>query len=78
MNNFPWLLALLWLVCGILTYGLCLGYWQRTYALVAPDYRMVDVGVAVFFGLLGPAGLLFVVIMTSVHGGLRGFLWWPK
>lgn len=53
-----------WIVCGVLTYGITFAYFQKKYPIIARESYREDMGIAVFYGLLGPIGL-FVILVSS-------------
>lgn len=61
------MIGLIWIICGILSYGITFGYFQNKYPRMAEKRWVEDFRFAVFFGILGPIGL-------SVSFPLSGFV----
>ncbi len=59
-----------WIACGILTYGIAFGYFQRKFALIADETIMADRIFAAVFGLCGPVGLVTSYFLSGFakHG----------
>jgi len=58
------LFMVIWTICGVLTYGITLAYFQRNYPEIAKEDYREDVGFSVLFGIVGPIGL-FVSLWGS-------------
>lgn len=53
------LFVIFWLSCAVLHAGLCLGYLQKRFTLIAEGYYTEDLSLAWFLGLLaGPLALM--------------------
>ena len=52
------LVLIIWLICGILTYGITFAYMQEEYPLVAEIGYEADRNFAILLGICGPIGLL--------------------
>lgn len=59
-----------WASCGVLAYGMSLAFWQRKFVLIAPSQRFGDVAISICGGILGPIGLLSMIIMGGFSHGL--------
>lgn len=70
-----WLAALVvWLVCGVLVYGMAFAQCQRTCASFPPitaEDVAADRKVALFAGLCGPIALAFALYIGGVKYGLK-------
>ena len=66
--------AILWCLCGVLTYGLVLAHYQRKYHRIAYQYVADDVRYALMMGVMGPFGLATYLIST-IGEPFRGFMW---
>ncbi len=71
-----------YLICGVLAYGLSLGYFQREFPDLAKQFAMEDVCFAFILGFLcGPIGLTVALWHNRDETGRwlgHGFLFWPK
>lgn len=67
------LLGVVWAVCGILAYGLTLGYFQREFVVLGEKTRAGNVVLALLMFLIGPIGL--IVAFLSSGFGHHGFRW---
>lgn len=65
-------LAIVWVLCGVLAYGLNLAYFQRRFELLAEERHSIDVINSVLTGIMGPIGLLSTLL---VCGFKYGFMW---
>ncbi len=66
-----------WLICSILSYGMELAYYQRSYALIAKENYSSDVATSFVVSLFGPVSLVtnfFWIKYGSIHGW-QGFQW---
>jgi len=52
------LIAVVWVVIGVFTYGAVFGHWQNKYPDIAEEWYGRDMAIAIGYGLLGPIGLL--------------------
>jgi hypothetical protein len=59
------LIILGWLICGILTYGISLAYFQRTFPTIAQEMVREDMGISCIFGLFGPLGLVILFFFSG-------------
>lgn len=66
------LVALAWIACGTLTFGIVMAYsWHKWPVLRSESQWMEDKGVALFFALTGPLGLGVTFLMSGLaHYGL--------
>ena len=55
----------IWIISGILTYGISLAYMQREYPSIAEEMYLEDVVFAMFFSILGPMSLLISFILSN-------------
>lgn len=51
-------IILLWMVCGVIGFGLCLGYFQGRWPQFAWRGRVSHVGLSMFVSLSGPVGMI--------------------
>lgn len=74
MNNIIsiglWLLLLIWIVSGILSYGYLLAWYQKRWPLLAHRGYREDVSLCLLYGLFGPISLLMVWITRAYRYGL--------
>ena len=68
-------LLLAWIPCGVLAYGLTLGFFQNRFASIAYKKRTADQVLAATYAILGPIGL-FVAALGSRFGAY-GLRWRP-
>ncbi len=68
-------LAVGWIVCGVLGYGLDFGYFQKRFPTIADKHYKTDLWSAVFLGVTGPFGLIVIVLVATLNRGLAGFKW---
>jgi hypothetical protein len=63
-------LIAIWILCGVLAYGICFAYAQREWPALAEVWRREDIGASFYAALCGPLGLLAVLITTGFakHG----------
>lgn len=61
----------IWIVCGVLAYGITLGYYQRKWKSIADETYYQDVGLSLFMFLLGPIGLLSQLLYCGTEYGLK-------
>ena len=57
-------IAVVWVICGVLAYGLVLVSFQVSFPQFAYKYRRSHRGVAAWFALTGPIGLMAVLALT--------------
>lgn len=72
MTTFQIICVVVWIGCGILTYGLLFGYMQRQFSTLAERDYWFDRWFSAALALTGPFGL-FVTIMTGSF--MQGFKW---
>jgi hypothetical protein len=65
--------VIVWIICGILAYGLTLGYFQREYPVIADADYAGDAGRALVFGCAGPLGLMIALPCSGF--GRHGLMW---
>ena len=70
MTEFIILLSIIWIICGILTYGGYIAYFQGYYPTLAKEDCQKDKRWALFFAICGPIGLFAGWV---VHGYKHGF-----
>lgn len=60
----------LWLVCGVFTAGITVGYFQARYSRFAQEGYREDLAFGCLLGLLGPLGLFMVFFFSGFceHG----------
>ena len=59
-----------WVICGVLAYGILLGHAVGEYP--EQRYRRGDIGMAAYFGFLGPIGLLAALFCSGfIQYGFR-------
>ena len=68
-------LVLGWIGCGVLSYGLHFGYFQRRFPDLAEGDYKVDLFMSIACGVFGPIGLLAIIYVASANRGLAGFKW---
>lgn len=70
-----WLISItvvVWVTCGILAYGFCLGYFDGEFPQFSYKNRRMRYSLALMLGVMGPMGLLVNVIASeSFTHGLR-------
>lgn len=60
-------LAIVWIVCGIIAYGIMFAYLQRAYNLKATkENHISDKLFCIFFGMFGPFGILIISFFRAV------------
>jgi len=60
-------LVLGWMICGILTYGLQKNYWRQFFQKSSRvGYRLNLEGHCIYMSVLGPIGLITVVVILVV------------
>lgn len=64
-----------WILCGVVAYGISLGYWQNEWKELASRHARPDVRMSVFMGTLGPVGLIVIFFFSSRVK--HGLLWKP-
>jgi len=62
--------VVIWVICGVLAYGICFGYLQRKFPDIAEEEYRRDMGTSVLFGFGGPITLSVLFFMTGFaeHG----------
>lgn len=58
--------VIVWVVCGLLGYGLMKNFWQEFYLKTdtKKHYRLDDEGICIMAFLAGPAGLVFTLVIA--------------
>ena len=69
------MLWILWILCGVINYGLMFAYFQREWAIIAEDTYYEDVLFCTIASLLGPMAL-FVTLLFTGFGIKHGFKWY--
>lgn len=61
---------ILWVISGILAYGISFAHWQRSFPLIAKESYIEDVILSISFGLFGIFSLMVLIILTNFvkHG----------
>lgn len=67
----PFLITSIWIVCGILHYGIYLAYLQRKFPLIAKEQYETDVMLVLALSLLGPFSLLLAIIGREYRYGIK-------
>ena len=67
------LIIIIWIVCGILGYGITLAYFQRKYPMTAQEAYEADCGFSAAIAITGPLGL--IVALASSGWVRHGFQW---
>lgn len=67
MNTF----LIIWGVCGLLTFGYYFAYFQNEYESLADRDYFKDMRNGLQIGLLGPIGLLSILIRRMTKHGLK-------
>jgi len=62
-----WLLVVIWVLCGIETYGRLFAYFQREYAVIADENYKSDIIFCAIISLTGP--IAFIVSFIVKHRG---------
>jgi hypothetical protein len=65
MNYWYLIVATIWILCGILAYGIMFADSQRRYPLLANDDYREDMANSVLLGLFGPIGLLTALFSSG-------------
>lgn len=63
---------IIWVICGILAYGLTFAYFQREFSVSSGVDYFIYCGVATYMGILGPIGL---IIHLTLGNCKHGFKW---
>lgn len=61
------ILAVCWIACGIIDYGLSVAFYQRSWPELAHEDRIKDRTGAAFYALFGPVALL-ATLVTRQYG----------
>ena len=64
-------LAIAWVVCGVLAYGLDFAYFQRKYSPIADECYKKDRRNAVIVGFGGPIALLMTLACGGIEYGFK-------
>lgn len=64
------MIILLWMICGAIGFGLCLGFFQGQWPQFAWKTRYSNVALSVFISFLGPFGMVCAYYMSDsgTHG----------
>ena len=62
---------ILWVMCGILHYGLWFAYFQGRYTTVAKEKYRLDMILGITTGLLGPIALFATLLCGFYRYGFR-------
>lgn len=64
------IITVTWPICGFLTYGICLAYFQKKFPTLAYETYEEDCGLSLFFALTGHIGLIATYLMSGFaeHG----------
>lgn len=62
---------LFWIVCGVVTYGLTFGYYQREFSALAKEDYWRDLIFSTVFSLFGPISLFVVFISFRYKHGFK-------
>lgn len=77
MNYILIAVAIIWAICGFLSFGLQFAYYQRAYPTLAKEYRSNDLLFCFLTSLFGPialvSNLLFINFVSNY--GYQGFKW---
>jgi len=65
------LLLAVWVICGVLEYGLCFGFFQREYPILAEEDRGDDKRRAFIAAMSGPIGLLSSLLLGHYKHGFK-------
>lgn len=71
MNIWLVLALVVWIVCGVLAYGLTFAYFQDNWPALAWSHRVGDRVIASTFFLMGPGGLFVAFVGSRCRYGLR-------
>lgn len=72
MNIYTQTFALVWIISGILSYGIGFAYSQRHYPSVAKEEYKHDLIYALLVGLVfGPVGLVMELLLKQYKHGLK-------
>ena len=63
--------AILWIICGILSYGFLFAYFQNEYIFIAKEDYNKDKRYAFGIALLGICGLVAIICMNQYKHGLK-------
>lgn len=71
MNIYEVIFTLMWLISGVLTYGILFAFFQRRYPLISERDYKIDMTISFAMGLLlGPVGLgcVLIAVKYNKHG----------
>jgi len=71
MNYVILVLGLVWIVCGIIAYGIDFAYLQRCYPSIAEQDYKKDRIACLVFAFLGPIDLIFIILQKTHGYGLK-------
>ncbi len=63
------LLSILWIICGLLAYGFTFSFFQKEFPPIAIKDKKKDKSFALMIGLLGPIGLVVMIISKGYKHG---------
>lgn len=62
---------LVWLICGIVAYGLTFAFFQKKWPTLAEETYWSDFRLALLVGIIGPFGIAMNVVMGNVRHGFK-------
>ena len=65
------LLVGIWIICGIIHYGISLAFYQREWPSIAEETYNRDVSMVFFMSLFGPIALLAALLNKEVGHGIK-------
>lgn len=68
-----WILggAVIWIICGIISYVLYFGYFQREFKRTADEMYYSDKRMSFLFSLMGPIALLSILLCGLYKHGFK-------
>jgi hypothetical protein len=67
VNNMGWIILFAWLLCGFISMGINIAYFQRKYKSISEGTYRSDVSMALGMGLLcGPIALVTAFFLTGM------------
>lgn len=64
------LFIVIWILCGVLSYGISLAYFQRQYPSLAKECYREDVRDSLVMSSIGPFGLLSTLLVFGTKHGV--------
>jgi uncharacterized membrane protein YidH (DUF202 family) len=58
-------IAIFWVACSVLCYGVSMAYWQRKFAIIAKSSYTSDLRFSTLISIGGPISLLLVFFMSD-------------